>query len=592
MTTPNHEIHMKYILALVLSLSLSACGNSYNGSETKIIGGKLAKDRNFMVGLTEAADSTDMYCGATLIKKRVVLTAAHCLEGTQEEIYVRLGNDIDADEPAILVEAVLAHPEYDPIAVTKDIAILILADYNPTALTNIATPISFNVDNLFPSEASAVSLTVVGRGNTSPLGYLYEEQLRETNIEMVNLDDCRTINGGENVNSAHICASSFETGGRDTCQGDSGGPLLAEHNGQLQLVGITSWGEECAQKGSAGVYTRVSAYKEWISTQINLYENSAYFLSGSQIDTLVRSYCFSKMNFKSNFTNSTKNLSYISTMSNSTKFDLSIPSESKGETLCEFTLLSGRKFKMELDLDEDLIVRESGSLFQWSSPTHYETYSTHLACDEPTNQVLDYSIDGYGYLEFGDLSFFFDSLASPTTPTIDTSCAFNKTGVVPKFIVHESTLNETKNYFITLKNIVENDNGNKSYIDKTFKLELEANKYQMSVAISNDMTKMTVRNISKIDIYSWKMECNFQYSLGDDMGVSYLSQLSSEYFEDEDSYAVHFVTPAHLHGILLKHQSIDFALNVIGDKPETPECMINSLPVRMLLAKTVEKNIL
>ena len=43
--------------------------------------------------------------------------------------------------------------------------------------------------------------------------------------------------------TAHICAADT---GKDTCQGDSGGPLTVEANKQHFQVGITSFGEGCA----------------------------------------------------------------------------------------------------------------------------------------------------------------------------------------------------------------------------------------------------------------------------------------------------------------------------------------------------------
>jgi len=52
----------------------------------------------------------------------------------------------------------------------------------------------------------------------------------------------------------------------DTCQGDSGGPLMyfSPIKHQFDIIGIISFGTGCGQANHAGVYTRVSAYLDWI----------------------------------------------------------------------------------------------------------------------------------------------------------------------------------------------------------------------------------------------------------------------------------------------------------------------------------------
>ena len=49
----------------------------------------------------------------------------------------------------------------------------------------------------------------------------------------------------------------------DTCKGDSGGPMMCG-SGHNVLAGITSWGEIPCTGNVPGVYTRVSAYRNWI----------------------------------------------------------------------------------------------------------------------------------------------------------------------------------------------------------------------------------------------------------------------------------------------------------------------------------------
>lgn len=67
-----------------------------------------------------------------------------------------------------------------------------------------------------------------------------------------------------------MCAG-YLAGGKDTCQGDSGGPiqvLTPSNQCIFHVVGITSFGRACAARNSAGVYTRVSSFLDWIESVV------------------------------------------------------------------------------------------------------------------------------------------------------------------------------------------------------------------------------------------------------------------------------------------------------------------------------------
>jgi len=75
--------------------------------------------------------------------------------------------------------------------------------------------------------------------------------------------------GEYNLTSANICAGVL-AGGKDACSGDSGGPLIIQGKTYADdiLVGLTSFGEGCAEKNTPAGYTNILQYYPWIIQQV------------------------------------------------------------------------------------------------------------------------------------------------------------------------------------------------------------------------------------------------------------------------------------------------------------------------------------
>uniref|UniRef100_A0A3Q2YH07 trypsin n=1 Tax=Hippocampus comes TaxID=109280 RepID=A0A3Q2YH07_HIPCM len=95
------------------------------------------------------------------------------------------------------------------------------------------------------------------------------DTVMEAKVPLLPQNTCKNALGKELVTNTMLCAG-YLSGGIDSCQGDSGGPLIYQDriSGRFQLHGITSWGDGCGEKGKPGVYTRVSAFSDWIQVEI------------------------------------------------------------------------------------------------------------------------------------------------------------------------------------------------------------------------------------------------------------------------------------------------------------------------------------
>ena len=137
---------------------------------------------------------------------------------------------------------------------------------NDIALIKVAKEINFSIARpiALPKQGEEVEdLTkclVTGWGRRDPsISTKNEDHLHGVWLPLWSEEHCKLAYDWYNFFHKTLCAGYME-GGRDSCQGDSGGPLQCNN----KLIGITSWGDGCAQPNQPGVYTKVSAYRNWI----------------------------------------------------------------------------------------------------------------------------------------------------------------------------------------------------------------------------------------------------------------------------------------------------------------------------------------
>ncbi len=108
--------------------------------------------------------------------------------------------------------------------------------------------------------APNTTATIIGWGTTSPSGPFSITCWKRTHrFEPTTIVACTAARFDP---STMVCAGN---GATDTCQGDSGGPLMVPYGGVFVLVGVTSWGNGCADPQFPGVYARLGgALNQWV----------------------------------------------------------------------------------------------------------------------------------------------------------------------------------------------------------------------------------------------------------------------------------------------------------------------------------------
>ncbi|MER6099161.1 serine protease [Streptomyces sp. NPDC001728] len=253
------------LMAAVAGAVVAACPLGVAPPARAVVGGQEARPHQypFMAGLVDVLERRVM-CGGSLIGDRWVLTAAHCLTGSYgstARVGVLLGDhDLTTgdDSPhAVLVtpDRFVEHPGYDPETQRNDIALVRLSA--PVALNRDVRPIALPAAYA-PGTFDHTQVEVPGWGTTS-FGGRTSDVLRTVALGTMSNADCAN-RGMAQVAPTQICTYSP---GRDTCQYDSGGPLVRAVGGRPYVVGLVSYGKECATATPA-VNTRVRSYVSWI----------------------------------------------------------------------------------------------------------------------------------------------------------------------------------------------------------------------------------------------------------------------------------------------------------------------------------------
>lgn len=238
---------------------------------TKIIGGDDANAGDYKFFARGVVGSnTWKGCGGALVTPEFILTAAHCNWSTSVKFQIgALCSPFGPNKAANCGQRVQTrraikvfdHPGYNKGTFEKDFTLIKLEKASTIA------PVKMDMDGLSDSYAGGEKLWPIGLGRTSTSSSSsLPTRVQSTEVPYVKQSKCKSLYGGS-ISAAMMCAGDTNNGGEDACQGDSGGPLYDKNN--KVLVGITSWGNGCAEQDFPGVYSRISnQWKDWIKPTI------------------------------------------------------------------------------------------------------------------------------------------------------------------------------------------------------------------------------------------------------------------------------------------------------------------------------------
>lgn len=269
------------ILALVISLHPTVGHAILDHRAGKIIGGNniALEEAPWQVAIITKGQGNfqGQFCGGSLISPYFVLTAAHCVEDIRraKDIEVLNADFLDDSKAGRAeVKRIILHPHWNPVTFENDIALI---ELRKPVKTSFATSKSFLA--LSSSYDATFSTQISGWGNTAKVGAAWPRSLKGATISVSEGIDrfCQNNVDGFDANTM-FCGGIPPYRAVDTCQGDSGGPLSTKIGTRHFLLGITSWGINCAD-GFPGVYTRVSAYFDWVTSQEGLSASKLKFKS-------------------------------------------------------------------------------------------------------------------------------------------------------------------------------------------------------------------------------------------------------------------------------------------------------------------------
>lgn len=216
-------------------------------------------------------------CGGAIVNPNLVVTAAHCCKddwGVKKlrdyRFYVGMHSKSHAYNRKLYIpRKIKIHDDFNKNnQIDNDLCIVIPSE--PIEYNSEVTPVCLS------TEPPVVGSTcyIAGWGVTDVNTAVKAENLQEVEVNIISHETCTSEESYGQLpdftlfEESQFCAGHME-GGKDACNGDSGGPLMCIEGGKPVLQGMVSFGKGCAEQNFPGVYTKMSAFTDWINQEID-----------------------------------------------------------------------------------------------------------------------------------------------------------------------------------------------------------------------------------------------------------------------------------------------------------------------------------
>ncbi|XP_001843410.2 collagenase [Culex quinquefasciatus] len=260
-------------LAVLAVLVAAVSASIIPDRDQRVIGGNTADLGQFpyAVGLiTRINILLSGQCSGSLISANFILTSASCVSGIQSAVAVMGGlainNPTEPGQVRMTVTQFVVHSGFEENGEVFDVALARL----PSAvsfsdnLRPVRLPNRRQVDNLFTNQQG----TFIGWGRFGE-GTTNSEVLRFGRSTVISNLACRLSLPTNTILDENICTNGLDsaTNQASPCQGDSGAPLtVTDADGITTQIGVFSFHSILGcDSGRAAVFTRMSAYLDWIA---------------------------------------------------------------------------------------------------------------------------------------------------------------------------------------------------------------------------------------------------------------------------------------------------------------------------------------